>query len=67
MHKKIKDLDDSKIDWVSRSHTHFSMIKEGVYPEGTTEKEVAKKVSGTFGGKFTHFGGGKFKYTAYTD
>lgn len=43
------------------------MIKEGVYPEHLTRQEVEKEVKGTFGGRFEHFGNGKFKYIAYTD
>lgn len=62
-----RPLDNTKIDWHSKSHTHFSMIKEGVYPDGTTREEVLEKVKGTFGGRFDWFGGGKFKYVAYTD
>jgi len=62
-----RKLDNTKIDWHSKSNTHSSMIKEGVYPEGTTMKQVAEKVKGTFGGKFRQFGGGRFIYIAYTD
>lgn len=62
-----RPLDPTKIDWRSNTHTHFSMIKEGVYPEGTTMDDVAKEVRGTFGGKFEYFGNGRFKYIAYTD
>lgn len=60
-------LDPAKIDYVSRMHSSSSMIKEGVYPPGATEKEVEAEVVGTFGGRFERFGGGKFKYIAYTD
>lgn len=62
-----RQLDPTKIDWRSKSHTHFSMIKEGVYPEGVTIEDVRKAVNGTFGGRFESFGGGKFKFIAYTD
>lgn len=62
-----RPLDNTKIDWHSKSHTYSSMIKEGVYPEGTTMEEVRKAVEGTFGGRFERFGAGKFKYIAYTD
>ena len=65
--RNLSDLDNSKIDWISRPHTHFSMIKEGVYPETVTDEQVEEKVKGTFGGRFEYFGGGKFKYIAYTD
>lgn len=60
-------LDTTKIDWYSKSHTHFSMIMEGVYPEGTTKEDVLKLVEGTFGGRFKYFQDGKFEYIAYTD
>jgi hypothetical protein len=43
------------------------MIKRGVYPEGMTQEEVRAKVTGTFGGRFKHFGDGKFEFVAYTD
>lgn len=62
-----RPLDPRKIDWRSKSHTHSSMIKEGVYPEGTERAEVEKLVRGTFGGRFEHFRDGRFKYVAYTD
>lgn len=62
-----RELDSTKIDYRSRSHTHFTMIKEGVYPPGTTQGDVAAVVRGTFGGRFTSFSGGKFIYIAYTD
>lgn len=65
--KTINDLDNTKIDWIVKGHTHFSMICEGVYPENTTMEEIRKLVDGTFGGRFESFGGGKFKYIAYTD
>jgi hypothetical protein len=64
---KPRPLDSTKIDWRSKGHTHFSMIKEGVYPEGTTQEDVRKVVDGTFGGRFTQFGGGRFTFVAYTD
>lgn len=62
-----RPLDNTKIDWRSKGHTHFTMIKEGVYPEGTTKEEVEKEVRGTFGGRFEYFDNGKFKYIAQTD
>ena len=66
-HKTFDDLDKTKIDWICESHTHFSMIKRGVYPEGTEMSDVAKLVKGTFGGRFSYFYNGDFKYIAYTD
>jgi hypothetical protein len=62
-----RPLDPTKIDWRSASHTHFSMIKEGVYPPTATMSDVLEKVKGTFGGRFEYFHNGKFKYIAYTD
>lgn len=60
-------LDPTKLDYRNREHTHFTMIKEGVYPEGMTMEEVRKEVDGTFGGRFEYFDKGKFKFIAYTD
>lgn len=62
-----RPLDPTKIDYRTRSHTHFSQICEGVYPEGTTREQVLERVKGTFGGRFEHFGNGTFKYIAHTD
>lgn len=64
---KPRPLDKTKIDYRSKPHSGASMLKEGVYPEGTTQSEVRKVVDGTFGGRFTKFGNGKFKFIAYTD
>lgn len=64
-------LDNTKVSWRDAHHTHFSMIKEGVYPQSgddSADREmVIKEVRGTFGGRFDYFGDGKFKYIAYTD
>ncbi len=64
---KPKQLDSTKIDYRSKMHSGCSMVKEGVYPEGTTQSEVENEVRGTFGGRFEKFGGGKFRYIVYTD
>lgn len=62
-------LDKTKIDWKSKSHTHFSMIKKGCFPKGTSREEVRKQVDGTFGGRFTHWDekSCEFEFIAYTD
>jgi hypothetical protein len=67
--RTINDLDKNKIDYICSSHTHFSMIKEGVFPKRTTMDEVREIVKGTFGGRFEMFDkeNCKFKYVAYTD
>lgn len=62
-----RPLDPRKIDYRTRSHSNSSQICEGVYPEGTAQSEVEARVKGTFGGRFEQFGGGTFKYIAYTD
>lgn len=62
-----RPLDNTKIDWRSKGHTHFTMIKEGVYPKDSSMAAVEKEVRGTFGGRFEYFENGKFKYVAYTD
>lgn len=64
-------LDNTKVSWRDFPHTNSTMIKEGVYPQSGDDaadrETVAKAVVGTFGGRFERFGGGKFKYIAYTD
>lgn len=67
--KKRGELPIDKIEWRSSSHTHFSMIKEGLFPPGTTREELLKKINGTFGGRFEYFNEekGTFKFIAYTD
>jgi len=62
-----RPLDPTKIDYRIKSHTSFSQICEGVYPPGTSSKDVENVVRGTFGGRFERFGDGVFKYIAYTD
>lgn len=62
-----RKLDPTKLDWHSMSHSSCSMIKEGVYPPEMSRVDVEAAVVGTFGGRFEYFGGGKFKYVAYTD
>mgnify|MGYP000208557102 CR=1 FL=1 len=66
---KPRELDRTKIDWHSLSHTHFTMIKRGVFPIGTAKAVVLEKVKGTFGGRFNYFreDTGDFEYVAYTD
>ena len=64
---KPRELDPTKIDYRVSHHTYSSQLVEGVYPEGTTRAEIEARVKGTFGGRFERFGGGKFKYVAYTD
>jgi hypothetical protein len=48
-------------------HTHFTMIKFGVYPDSMTMDDVRLIVDGSFGGRFERFGNGRFKFIAYTD
>lgn len=62
-----RKLDSTKIDYRCKMHSSSSMLKEGVYPEGTTRAEVRAEVDGTFGGRFEQFGYGKFRFIAYTD
>ncbi len=64
---KPKPLDNTKIDYRTTTHTASTMIKEGVYPKGTTREAVEKVVKGSFGGRFEYFAEGMFKYIAYTD
>lgn len=64
---KPKPFDRTKIDYRSTGHSSSTMRKYGVYPPGTSKAEVENEVKGTFGGRFTRFGGGEFEYIAYTD
>jgi hypothetical protein len=70
-HYRPRPLDPAKIDWHSKSHTHSSMIKEGVYPpsgdDAADRRAVEAAVKGTFGGRFNRFENGRFEYVAYTD
>ncbi|MDC7248648.1 MAG: hypothetical protein PQJ49_01860 [Sphaerochaetaceae bacterium] len=57
------------ITFRSKSHTHFSMEKIGMFPLGTSIDTVRAVVRGTFGGRFKQFNEktGRFHYIAYTD
>ena len=65
--RRKRILDPSKIDYRIEGHSNSSQLCIGVYPKGTTLKEVEAEVKGTFGGRFNHFGSGRFEYVAYTD
>lgn len=56
-----------KYDERHEFHTHFTMIKYGVYPPSMTKEDVRKRVDGSFGGRFERFCNGRFKFIAYTD
>lgn len=64
---KPRPLDPTKIDYRVHMHSNSSQRVEGVYPNGTTRSDVEARVRGTFGGRFTQFGHGRFEYIAYTD
>jgi len=64
---KPRPLDNTKVDYRIKMHTHFTQKCVGVYPEGMSMADVQKVVDGTFGGRFLKFGGGKFEFVAYTD
>lgn len=52
----------------SQGHTHFTMLKMGVFPAGTqTRESIEQIVKGSFGGRFTKFEETRFEYIAYTD
>lgn len=65
--RKKRVLDPTKIDYRIEGHSNSSQKVIGVYPEGTSSKEVEAVVKGTFGGRFNSFSGGRFEYIAYTD
>ncbi len=58
-----------KIEYRSKSHTHFSMELWGMFPKGTTRGQLLEEIRGTFGGRFAGFDekGCRFRYIAYTD
>lgn len=59
-----------KLDIRCESHTHFSMIRIGIFPPNTeTRESLLIYVEGSWGGRFEMFNAeaGKFKYIAYTD
>jgi len=62
-----RPLNRNKIDWRNKTHTHFSMIKEGCFPKGTSMEEVRKLVDGTFGGRFTKWDDNRCEFVTYTD
>lgn len=55
--------------WIDEGHTHFTMIKKGVFPASMTMEQLIDKIKGTFGGRFESLNmqTGAFKYIAYTD
>lgn len=65
---RSKELVD-KLDYRSQSHTHFSMIKYGVFPISMSTSELRKEIDGSFGGRFQSLNTetGRFKFIAYTD
>lgn len=58
-----------KLFYRSESHTHFSMLKVGMFPPSMTMEKLVKAVRGTFGGRFKSLDKdlGRFEYVAYTD
>jgi len=58
-----------KFDYRSKSHTHFSMIKYGVFPISMEISQLRKEIDGTFGGRFQRLDTktGRFEFIAYTD
>ena len=65
--RKKRVLDPSKIDYRIEGHSNSSQLCIGIYPASATMKDVEQVVKGTFGGRFESFGGGRFRYVAYTD
>lgn len=65
--RKPRPLDPTTIDYRVHMHSNSSQRVEGVYPLGKSMEDVEARVKGTFGGRFTRFGGGKFEYIAFTD
>lgn len=68
---KVGHFDPSLPFIIAKSHTHFSMIKEGVIPNSMEKEALLERVRGTFGGRFERWDVGlthtRFRYIAYTD
>jgi hypothetical protein len=65
----LDERPNTGVQWIFKSHTHFSMIKMGKFAEGIDVDEIESKVSGTFGGRFQSLDmkNRRFVYIAYTD
>lgn len=68
-YKKYRgEIKADKLEIRYENHTHFSMIKKGVFPTGSeTSESLLKHIRGTFGGRFTRLNEYSFSYVAYTD
>jgi hypothetical protein len=60
-------MDNSAITYRVTECSETSRTYEGAYSLGMSRDDVEKLVQGTFGGRFEQFGGGRFRYIAYTD
>lgn len=65
--ERLAEMDHSKIEWISESHSNSSMKKIGKCPLDAKSSEVFEVVKGTFGGRFESFVNGHFTFIAYTD
>jgi len=65
--ERLAEMDHSKIEWISESHSNSSMKKIGKCPLDAKSSEVFEVVKGTFGGRFESFANGHFTFIAYTD
>lgn len=63
---ELQGLEPGKWGRRSFGHTNSSMRVVGYYPDVMSRSDVERKVQGTFGGRFEHFGDGTFEYIAYT-
>lgn len=71
-YKKYRgEIPADKLEIRTKSHTHFSMIKVGVFPKGSeTYASLLPKVVGSFGGRFVSVvdeNSYNFEYISYTD
>lgn len=62
------EVEADKLIITQKSHTHFSMIKRGVFPKNSyTREQLLNEIRGTFGGRFISLTDYSFEYIAYTD
>ncbi len=59
----------TELNYISKSHTNSSMIKQGYFPPSMSFSELFEEIKGTFGGRYKYLDReiGRFEFIAYTD
>ncbi|MDJ0702817.1 MAG: hypothetical protein QNJ46_06005 [Leptolyngbyaceae cyanobacterium MO_188.B28] len=61
------DMKQITVDRRPDRGSNCTIFISGEYPEGATKQQVWDAINPTFGGRFTMFGGGYYRFLAYTD